>query len=489
MGVEGNSNHQKQVAAMTKIAVNLYEQTYAVPALRGTTPLRFELLDSRFRYLIFCLSIVHSVCAPRMKNPDAVLNACAQALISNALDVEDADGIFDRPVSDRQRVANDGMGYLEDFLHRWSAYIDVARARNRQAATGLVASMLRTTESDAPSDSTDGPRLWPLALAFEDRFKDIAGAFNSLSGETRASRPVADGQVSRLVDNEAASTQVDRTQAQPMEPPAPSAWNDGDRRAFAAGTIALLTLMAIGIITNVRRPDPVETFVSSTSSSTPQETDKPSTSDFQPALPVQSIMVGDQAIVLAAPTPFVEVSSLFPEGFGLRQETIPEGNRLLAWLIPSSVVQDRLNGVARDHRALQVQVLAAMTQARYDATVISSLARDIREFSLPLAQESINEVLRQPKFEEIDLQLGIERSLGLLEQGPDFVTLGMVMFAKRASSDKQVISRLVLRCSFLVRGKIVLLSVTGLEATPDELRTAVDILGEWRAAMRVANRY
>lgn len=77
---------------------------------------------------------------------------------------------------------NEGMEYLGDFLHRWSAYIDIAKGGNAQAATGLVASMLRGIESDTPARADDGPRLWPLALWVEGRIDEIWKAFIELGG-------------------------------------------------------------------------------------------------------------------------------------------------------------------------------------------------------------------------------------------------------------------------------------------------------------------
>jgi hypothetical protein len=74
------------------------------------------------------------------------------------------------------------MAYLQDNLQRWSAYIDIANNGNAEAATGIVTEMLRNTESTAPATAQDGPRLWPLALAYQDRFKDISGAFVQLGG-------------------------------------------------------------------------------------------------------------------------------------------------------------------------------------------------------------------------------------------------------------------------------------------------------------------
>jgi hypothetical protein len=136
-----------------------------------------------------------------------------------------------------------------------------------------------------------------------------------------------------------------------------------------------------------------------------------------------------------------------------------------------------------------VQVLTTMVQGRYDPATIAAIGRELRELSgqLPgLAGKAIEEVLRKPKFEEIGLQVGIERSLGVLEQGTDFVTIGMVVFGKTPAN--QVSSRLALSCYFLVRGKVLLLVVSGREAEVAELAAGAALLGEWRSAMRAANQ-
>jgi hypothetical protein len=210
---------------------------------------------------------------------------------------------------------------------------------------------------------------------------------------------------------------------------------------------------------------------------------------LQPEAPSWTLTTGGQSIVLAPPASYVEVSRIFPDGFRLRQETIPKTNRLLAWLIPLSAVKKRVDGNAPDYVTLQVQELTPMAQSRYDATAIASLGRELQESAGQLARlgnKAIEEVLRKPKFEEVGLQIGIERSLGVLEQGTDFVTAGVVVFDKTAGN--QVSSSLVLSSFFLVRGKILLLVASGREASAAELTAVAALLGEWRAAMRSANR-
>lgn len=88
------ANHEKQLAALTRIVVKLYERTILLPRTDAPKVLQFELADSRYRYLIFCLSTAHCVCARRMKNPDAVLNECASNLIRGAIASEGPDGFF-----------------------------------------------------------------------------------------------------------------------------------------------------------------------------------------------------------------------------------------------------------------------------------------------------------------------------------------------------------------------------------------------------------
>lgn len=175
----GKSNHEKQVAAVIRVVAKLYERLL-LPHGDAPKVLQFELPDSRFRYLIFCLSTVHKVCARRMKNPDAVLNECAHNLVGVAV-TDEGGTFFDGPV-DPQQAVNDGSAYLDDFLHRWSAYVDISKGGNTQAATGLVCSMLRKTESLAPAAQGDGPRLWPLGRWIEDRFTEIDRAFVELGG-------------------------------------------------------------------------------------------------------------------------------------------------------------------------------------------------------------------------------------------------------------------------------------------------------------------
>ena len=172
----GETEHQRQKEAVTQIAANIYERTCdmgSIPAkhhaeeaerrrvARSPTVLKSELPDSRFRYMLFCLSTVLAVCAHRMKYPDAVFNECTQNAVEFAKDSKVADGFFIGPV-DRQKSANEGWATVRSFLDRWNQWIDVEKS-DAQAAMRLVCSMIHDTESSSAATEDDIRRLWPLA--------------------------------------------------------------------------------------------------------------------------------------------------------------------------------------------------------------------------------------------------------------------------------------------------------------------------------------
>jgi hypothetical protein len=160
---------------MMRIASRVYERTLERKA-DAPAALRLSRPDSRFRYLMFCLSTVQTVCARRMSNPDAVLNEVARNAISAwATDPEIRDLAFGGPIS-LQQAGNDGIACLQDFLHRWSAYIETQGT----TATSVIAGMLHDIDSAEPARDGDAERLWPLALWVEEQFSAIDQAFVEL---------------------------------------------------------------------------------------------------------------------------------------------------------------------------------------------------------------------------------------------------------------------------------------------------------------------
>ena len=175
----GKSTHKKEADAALTVLCNLFEKT-TVGGLDAPLVLKFELRDSRLRYFVFCLSAIQMACARRMKNPDAVLNDLAHRVVALAIDAEPQQ-FLGGPPDDPQHVATKAAECLQDYLHRWSAYVDIVDGGNAAAATGIVAGMLRHTESQNPPTQEDVRRLWPLATWIEQRLEAMAGAFADMA--------------------------------------------------------------------------------------------------------------------------------------------------------------------------------------------------------------------------------------------------------------------------------------------------------------------
>jgi hypothetical protein len=114
-----------------------------------------------------------------MRNPDAVLNDLLHTAVTGAIGV-DPQQFFGGPV-DPQQAANRAGQHLQDYLHRWSAYVDIAKGDNAAAATGIVAGMLRHSESDNLPTQEDTRRLWQLAVWIEGSLAAMSGAFTNMA--------------------------------------------------------------------------------------------------------------------------------------------------------------------------------------------------------------------------------------------------------------------------------------------------------------------
>lgn len=171
----GKSTHKKAVDAAFKVLWNLFEKT-TVGGANAPLVMKFDLHDSHFRYFVFCISTVQVACAGGLKNPDAVLNDLLHTAVVFAIGA-DPQRFFGGPVDDPQQVANRSSEYLKEYLHQWSAYVDIVGGGNAAAATGIVVGMLRHTESANPPTQDDVRRLWPLAAWIEGSLKAMAYAF------------------------------------------------------------------------------------------------------------------------------------------------------------------------------------------------------------------------------------------------------------------------------------------------------------------------
>ena len=107
------SPQKKEVEAAFKVLFNLYEKTTDGGA-DAPLVLSFDLADSRFRYLMFCLSTAQTACARYMRNPDAVLNELLHTVVAGTV-TQYAQKFFGHSVQP-QDAANQAAAHLQDYL-------------------------------------------------------------------------------------------------------------------------------------------------------------------------------------------------------------------------------------------------------------------------------------------------------------------------------------------------------------------------------------
>ena len=171
---------EKQVEAAVTVASNLYLQT--IPgAEQAPAPLMFSLPDSRFRYLLFCLSAtVTAVLAyDEKKNlqPEVLFNGCLHFATWAA--TENAQDYFSGPSSSKDAI-NNASDYFMVFLKHWTIWPDLEKEGKSSEIIDLICSMIQTTESNEPITKKDMQRLGPLALQIDCRMPTMHGAFTEL---------------------------------------------------------------------------------------------------------------------------------------------------------------------------------------------------------------------------------------------------------------------------------------------------------------------
>jgi hypothetical protein len=172
---------QKFVEAAITVASNLYLQTIS-GAEDERAGLQFGLDDSRYRYLIFCLSTAVTAALAydeeKQVQSEALINGCVQFALWTAK--EHAEEFFDNATSSKDSVRT-ATAYFQDLLKQWSQWPKLEMEGRNAEIIDLVCSMLRTTESDEPTGETDKQRLEPLALEIDCRLPAMRGAFVELA--------------------------------------------------------------------------------------------------------------------------------------------------------------------------------------------------------------------------------------------------------------------------------------------------------------------
>jgi hypothetical protein len=172
---------QKYREAAITVATNLYLHT--IPGAEDApAPLQFSLPDSKFRYMIFCLSAVLTAALAydekKQIQPEALIKGCLHAAKLIATDCQEY--LVGDSASSQDSVEN-ASAYLQEFLKHWSRWPELEKEGRNAEIIDLISSMIHTTESNLPAEKTDMQRLSELALWIDCRLPTIRGAFIELA--------------------------------------------------------------------------------------------------------------------------------------------------------------------------------------------------------------------------------------------------------------------------------------------------------------------
>ncbi len=174
---------QKYIEAAITVASNLYLHTISAPD-DASVRLQFTLPDSRYRYLMFCLSTVITAALAYDENkdiePPTLISGCLHFLSLFAS--EHPHEYFDDP-TDAQTSITRTNEYFGEFLQQWSRWPELEKAGKNAEINDLISLMLYTTESNAPAKATDMRRLGELALEIDCRLPAMRGALVELANE------------------------------------------------------------------------------------------------------------------------------------------------------------------------------------------------------------------------------------------------------------------------------------------------------------------
>lgn len=172
---------QKYLEAAITVASNLYLHT--IPgADQAPAPLQFALPDSRYRYMLFCLSTVLTAALAyderKEIQPEALINGCLEFM--TWLATERPTDYFDEPSTAQDSISRTCV-HLQGFLKHWSQWPELEKAGESAKIHELISVMVRTTESDLPAQPEDMRRLGGLALEIDCRMPTMRGALIHLA--------------------------------------------------------------------------------------------------------------------------------------------------------------------------------------------------------------------------------------------------------------------------------------------------------------------
>jgi hypothetical protein len=203
-----------QLNAAITVITNLYLHTTS--ASKDT--LRFQLQDSKYRYLVLCMSGMVKACEDVLDNPDSLITNCIHelAIFTTSQDPQEFFGAS-IGVQDAETKARD---YFDEFTRHWVTCFDAVQSGKEVDAITTLTSMIHFAESNEPADETDLQRLEELSLRLECFMPELRGAFIDLkrfplaSDEERFSR-YAD-EMRRINDSQTTKDKLKETETEKL---------------------------------------------------------------------------------------------------------------------------------------------------------------------------------------------------------------------------------------------------------------------------------
>lgn len=172
-----NSAQTKEVEALIKVSSNLYIRSME----ENGDKFNFQKLDSRFRYMIFCLSVADKACRDYMSNSDLVLKESIHFL-SNILTSRDQKMEYFGESITPEVAEKNALESMNLFSSNWIRYGDLLNKGEERNAVEEITNMICATESDKQTTLNDIKRLGqfseyiqfvmkPMSMAFKDSIK------------------------------------------------------------------------------------------------------------------------------------------------------------------------------------------------------------------------------------------------------------------------------------------------------------------------------
>lgn len=133
---------KNQIESSAKLFRHFYNHT----TITYKNILNFKLPDSRFRYMIFCLSLFLKSCEVIIESSDLLLKEYVDFLVNLKMAEENKDDYFVNNLSNNE-VMEIGLNYLKKFMKEWIEYSNAFKTNDTDKTATIICSMILFAES------------------------------------------------------------------------------------------------------------------------------------------------------------------------------------------------------------------------------------------------------------------------------------------------------------------------------------------------------